>query len=171
MVSEIPTTTHHYLTRTTLGKQLRHKSMAFPTGFSVDTRLTARRDLHGCIAVQTILLAPPSQASLVRKKAWYIPHSVTPLAVHPVRAAASPVDLKGHGISVASPSPQKDAPSTLDASQPFPSVSTPPPRDNNLTRRRPAPHPMSISDEEAFWVVTRGERPGVYHGRHFISYI
>ena len=54
-----------------------------------------------------------------------------------------------------------------------PSVSTPPPRErvDNLTRRRPAPHPLSISDEEAFWVVTRGERPGVYHGRHLCSYI
>jgi len=27
---------------------------------------------------------------------------------------------------------------------------------------------MSISDEDAFWVVTRGECPGVYHGRYVI---
>ena len=93
-------------------------------------------------------MGPPPQAPLAKKKAPDIPHK----AVHPV-STGSPFDLKGRGISVASPSPQKNVPSTSDVSG-----------------RRPAPHPMSISDEEAFWVVTRGERPGVYHGRHLFSY-
>lgn len=90
-------------------------------------------------------VGPPPPAALAKKA----PRKAVP----PVSPAASSVDLKDRGISLASPSPQKNVPSTLD----------------NPTGRRPAPHPLSISDEEAFWVVTRGERPGVYHGRHLFS--
>ena len=28
---------------------------------------------------------------------------------------------------------------------------------------------MALSDEDAYWVVTRGEHPGVYHGRYTFS--
>jgi hypothetical protein len=33
------------------------------------------------------------------------------------------------------------------------------------TRRSPAPPRLMLSDEAAFWVVTSGANPGVYHGR------
>jgi len=28
---------------------------------------------------------------------------------------------------------------------------------------------MALGDEDAYWVVTRGEHPGVYHGRYTFS--
>jgi hypothetical protein len=108
------------------------------------------------------------------------PRNLTPPPTSPVTSSTTypppkcPSTLLGSlnscAIPVASPLPQRnsDLPSTLDVSQAFPSVSTPPPRHGNLTLRHPAPHPMSISDEDAFWVVTRGERPGVYHGKYVI---
>jgi hypothetical protein len=38
------------------------------------------------------------------------------------------------------------------------------------TRCSPAPPPSMLSDESAFWVVTNGAYPGVYHGRYVISF-
>ena len=93
--------------------------------------------------------------------------STAVIATYPTPKQTLSVGMKSPGITVAIPAPQTIVSSPQDVSQPFPSVSTPPPRqDKGLAQRRPAPHPLSLSDEEAFWVVTRGERPGVYHGRY-----
>lgn len=102
--------------------------------------------------------APPASIPVASIPALEVVSSLTLPALPPPKL----VGLKSPGKSVATPSPR----TPQDISQPFPSVSTPPPRNDRLTQRRPAPHPMSISDEDAFWVVTRGEHPGVYHGRY-----
>ncbi|KAF8221174.1 hypothetical protein L208DRAFT_1382350 [Tricholoma matsutake] len=67
-----------------------------------------------------------------------------------------------------SPSPGQVAPvasSHLRVFQPLPSVSTPPLCTTMLTWHCNAPHPMALSNEDAYWVVTRGECPGVHLGR------
>ena len=71
-------------------------------------------------------------------------------------------------------SPGKAVPVTHPSSgvsHPLFSVSTPPRRADSLFRPRihTPLHPMALSDEDAYWVVTRGEHPGVYHGRYTFS--
>ena len=56
----------------------------------------------------------------------------------------------------------------LGVSHPLFSVSTPPRHVDSLFRpwiHAPL-HPMALSDGDAYWVVTRGEHPGVYYGRY-----
>ena len=117
--------------------------------------------LHSC-ANHTV--GPPQAPvpSIVSIRDPVVPHGLTPSpAIPPVSTTCPPPHCallgglkKGHDPSVASPSLQRDVPSTPAVSQLFPSVSTPPPRHNNsLTQHCTAPHPMSISDEDAFWVV------------------
>ena len=133
--------------------------------------------IHAQAAVHRSLTRPATLPPASIHTVDLSPRNLTPPATSPVSTYPPPkrastslgcLPVNGCSISVASPSPQRDSDLPSEVSQPFPSVSTPPPRHDNLTRRRPAPHPMSISDEEAFWVVTRGERPGVYHGRYVI---
>jgi hypothetical protein len=81
------------------------------------------------------------------------------------------LSLSSQTIGPRNLSPGKAVPVThprSGVSHPLFSVSTPPRRADSLFRPRiHAPlHPMALGDEDAYWVVTRGEHPGVYHGRY-----